>query len=366
MRVLLFTLSIFFFFNTNAQIAPVDVAERTIKIGAVSGEDLYYGFAEGDEIIFSFEELKGKPLKEIEITELPTNSKFSDFKASSIVNKRIKVSKTSVYKFSFWNSAIAGRICKIKIQRIPKSEESIDFSTDWKWKKLYDTSYVAYTEDSIVGYDTTYIPYTVKEVLSVDTNIIEKYKNERIHTYLNSNGDRSVLSFNLPQKVITKYRTETPVSWAYWFGTEGAQPQVDHILSAAELTMSISPVAGLAIGLWGLVQMSSGKNLDYLIMTSQVNANLFLAKSADTRGSDSGDGSSVSNQVTSWYPKTLYFGFDNDYAVPVDVNVRVSIVVVTKIYEDKLYQKEKVTSRKVTLNKKKMELKESKVRVNVK
>ena len=59
---------------------PVDVAESTLKVGALSEEVFYYGFAAGDQLIFNFEEVKGKELKELEIVELPGTSKFMDYK----------------------------------------------------------------------------------------------------------------------------------------------------------------------------------------------------------------------------------------------------------------------------------------------
>ena len=71
------------------QLQPVDVAELTIKVGAMGSEELFYGFAEGDQIVFNFEELKGKELKELEIIELPSSSKFMDYKTTKIVDKKV-------------------------------------------------------------------------------------------------------------------------------------------------------------------------------------------------------------------------------------------------------------------------------------
>src|SRR5258706_2455963 len=97
---------------------PVDVTDQTIKIAGTRSEEIYLGFAAGDKIIFNFTETGGKELKEIEISEYPDNSKFSDFKTSKIENKTIAVLKQSVYIFRFKNGALGGRICKIHIQRI--------------------------------------------------------------------------------------------------------------------------------------------------------------------------------------------------------------------------------------------------------
>ena len=115
------TLLVFIVFainNISAQ-EPIDVAEIAIKIGAKGEEELYYGFAEGDQIVFSFKEADEREVKEVEIIELPSNSKFQDIETKEIKNKIIKVNKKGIYKFRFYNSALLkGRICKVKIQRI--------------------------------------------------------------------------------------------------------------------------------------------------------------------------------------------------------------------------------------------------------
>ena len=43
---------------------PVDVAESSVKVGIKGEEEVYFGFAEGDKLIFSFEETGGKEMKE--------------------------------------------------------------------------------------------------------------------------------------------------------------------------------------------------------------------------------------------------------------------------------------------------------------
>src|SRR5262245_18057972 len=98
---------------------PIDVAESSVKVGIKGEEMVYYGFAEGDQLIFSFEEASGKETKEVEIVEMPSSSKFSEFKTRKIENKTTNVARTGIYKFRFANSALIPRVCKFKIQRIP-------------------------------------------------------------------------------------------------------------------------------------------------------------------------------------------------------------------------------------------------------
>lgn len=100
----------------------IDITENALKVGGLGEEVFYYGFTEGDQLIFNFQELNGKELKEVEIVELPSSSKFMDYKTSRIENKVLNVTRTGIYKFRFSNSALGGRICKVKIQRIPASD----------------------------------------------------------------------------------------------------------------------------------------------------------------------------------------------------------------------------------------------------
>ena len=107
---------VLFAFQLNAQ-NPIDVDERTFKIGPFGDEVFYYGFAEGDQVIFNFQVVKGKALKEVEVAEFPASSKFMDYQSKKIENKRLTISKTGIYTFRFSNSAMNGRVCKLKIQR---------------------------------------------------------------------------------------------------------------------------------------------------------------------------------------------------------------------------------------------------------
>lgn len=134
----------------------VEVTEQTLKLGAFKEEILYFGFAAGDKLIFNFSELDNKEVKEVEILEYPSNSKFSDYKTKKVENKVIPITKKSIYAFRFKNSALGGRICKIKIQRIPANAESQNFNTAVTWEDRQETTYNTYVKDVIVGYDTAY------------------------------------------------------------------------------------------------------------------------------------------------------------------------------------------------------------------
>ena len=42
---------------------PIDIVESVVKVGIKGEEAVFYGFAAGDQLIFSFEETNGKEMK---------------------------------------------------------------------------------------------------------------------------------------------------------------------------------------------------------------------------------------------------------------------------------------------------------------
>lgn len=158
MQIKLLLNSALFSFISFASFAqtPIDIVESTLKINGNSEEVYYCGFNEGDQIIFNFEEINGKELKEVEILELPSSSKYLDYKTAKIIDKKINVAHTGIYKFRFSNSSMSGRICKYKIQRVPGSDSTRTFNTNVYWKTIYDTTWLTKTRQVYVGTDTIY------------------------------------------------------------------------------------------------------------------------------------------------------------------------------------------------------------------
>lgn len=175
---------------------PIDIAENTVKVSSQSDEVFYYGFAEGDQLVFNFEEVNGKELKEIEIMFMPSQSLFMEYKTKKIVNKTIQIRETGVYKFRFTNTNIlSGRVCKFKIQRIPGSEATRKFNTTVYNRTILDTSYADVQERFAVKSDTSF-----QEVLN---DVIT------VHSMGSSKPYKVVKPFTLPSNTI---------SWAYYIG----------------------------------------------------------------------------------------------------------------------------------------------------
>jgi hypothetical protein len=178
---------------------PVVVVESTLKIAPFKEEVFYYGFAAGDKLIFNFEEANNKELKEVEITELPSSTKFMEYKIKSIENKTIDIINTGIYKFRFANSAILPKVCKFSIQRVPANNATQNFNTTVYTRSVNDTIYTTDDEDYIDRTDTVITNFQDRTV--------------RLNPAADGTGYKSTFNFVLPDYTI---------AWAYYIYTDEA------------------------------------------------------------------------------------------------------------------------------------------------
>lgn len=333
----------------------VDVTEQTLKIGSMKEEELYFGFAEGDQIIFNFTEADKKELKEVEIIEYPANSKFSDYKTARIEEKRLNVLRTGVYKFRFQNSAIGGRVCKIKIQRIPASDATKFFNTNVSWVERQDTTWNSYTKDVIVAYDTAYQQKTKKELVKTEQKeelLVDK--TQRVHSITNENGNKTSIFFTLPRNQVVGNMTSTVISWAYWVGVgeEANQAWKQNSKALTSLakgaaTYFTTPLGALAIGaVADLAVPKIGEVVLYSI-ADMANKNLFLA-GQPYRVYDQGKGVAGYRKFADrgLSQGTFAVCMANDNMIQgIDVAVKVVAIVETKYFEDQPYTEQIVTPR---------------------
>lgn len=356
----------------NAQIELVDVAHLKIKVGGLSTKELYYGFAEGDQIIFSMEVSKGKEIKELEILELPGNTKFMDYKTSSINSQTIKVHKKGVYRFRFTNVALGGRVCKVHIQRLPKSEELISFNTDWHWKTLYDTTYVPYTKDSLIGYRLYTEEKSRKELVAMDTIATELFsKTERVHSEMAlGKVQYSWLTVQLPSNTydphsFNPYQSTEVMAWSYWIGV-GPKAIEDYERANRNLSLGIRAIGGLT-GYGALAELAvSGVSM---FSTPQIGDNVgykFISSGIDGQTVfDSGNGIEAYGRNTKLLRGDFVLELYNDNIMEeIDVTVKVVAITIRKTWEDQKYTVQKKEPQYVTLNKKKMVVTTRKIRIN--
>ena len=91
--LVLFLLSTFTGFS---QPASINVYNKEIKVAATNSQELYFGFAEGDQIIFNINEINNQLIDVIEIKEYPSSPISTDIKTTRIDNKKININKKSI------------------------------------------------------------------------------------------------------------------------------------------------------------------------------------------------------------------------------------------------------------------------------
>jgi hypothetical protein len=332
MKKLVLFLSCIATLHTIAQ-KPVEVMENTLKIAAWGDEEFFLGFAEGDQVIFNFEETKGKELKEIEVIEWPTASKFMDYKTSRVFNKTFYIPRTGAYKFRFKNGALGGRICKISIKRIPASEATRHFNTTVFWRTLYDSTIVPTQERYLVKSDTM-----------VQT-LVEQ--NAKVYGMQAANGlnNRTMIEFTLPQHT---------AAWSYYIGTggEGIEEYYkgrEKYMESTNYNMRIqgySAMAALALqGLNYFNRVQGEDNVKYSFIRDATTATAFR-EGKEITAYRSGDVINDAAQMRTPSSGKIYLGLTNDNLIePIRVMVKIHAVVLHQEWAYRTVDRLQVTSR---------------------
>ncbi len=326
-----FILSTLLCLNSFGQTNPIDIVENTLKIGGLAEEVYFCGLAEGDQLIFNFNEVNGKELKEIEIIEMPGSSKFMDYKSKKIENKTLSITKTGIYKFRFLNGALLGRICKFKIQRIPATEQTKNFNTSVYWKTVNDTTFSTVNEKYLVKSDTTITNITNQTV--------------KVHSSGNLNGNTTEINFALPANT---------VAWSYYIGVDQAGQQVyekatkELAANAAPIIAKIpgyGPMAALALGgVSYLSQLQAGEDIDFYIVDGN-NINLFKSGQPFNYLKKGKIINDFSKMTTNYKGQHIIY-FSNDNAVTgVTVAVKVTAIEVSQQWGTRPVKKINVSSR---------------------
>lgn len=346
MKYTLIIFSLFLGYKTFSQ-QPITITEQTIKIGPSRTETFYFGFAEGDILRITLIETNNKEIQEFEVMEYPSISKFTEFKVTELSNKDITIQKTGVYSFRlFNNSPLVGKVCKLKLERIPKSNETQNFNTSVIWIDKQDTTWHSYTKDVVIGYDTTYVQKS-KKVLDTtfiyQESIIEK--KERVHSTTNASGNTSIIFFTLPKDIVTTYNSKKVVSWAYYVGvgdaSEVAYQKDNASLTnlATDLIGLYSPLAAFAVGAIATLSVPTmGDNINYALVDTE-NKNNFQNK-LQYKAFDGGDGIAGYKKFTlpAMLHGTYYVILQNDNPFEgIDVYLKVVAIIEEKKYKDDSY-----------------------------
>ncbi len=311
----------------------IEVVDNTFKIGAFGEETYYFGFAEGDEIVFSFQEINNNELKEIEIIEYPSSSKFMDFKTTSIQEKRVKVTKTGIFKFRFKNGAAKGRVCKVHIQRIPASEASLKFDSNVYWKTIYDTSYTTVQEKYLVRKDTSFSDFYSSSAFISSQNA------------LNGNKNHQIIDFVIPNNT---------VAWSFYIGTgsegkaEFDRARQEFLNSAAAAAVKIPGYGAMAaLALTGVSHMNKVQgedNVQYWFLSSPEDVQLFNSGQSFMQYKK-GNVVNEAAQMKQPLKGKVYIALLNDNTIdPITVMIKATAVIVTEVWDERPIQKMSVSS----------------------
>lgn len=312
----------------------------------MSDEIFYYAFAEGDQLIFSFQSVDNKELKEVEILEYPNNSRFMEYKTKNVDNKILTVPRSGIYVFRLKNGHFLGRVCRIRIDRIPLNDKTSSFNSAVKWVELPDTAWNVYAKDIVVGYDTLLIYKSKKELIKTEINEDLFLENtERVNSQTNKNGNQASVFFDVPAYLSSAMVKKNVIALAYWIGVgEESNKQWERnakIISGMTKvagTYFFSPLGAYALGAIADITLPSiGEDIAYS-MVNRIDNKIYA--------SGRGPGARQKFVDPFFLRGAWYILLNNDnYFQGINVFVKISVIVQTDYYEEKPYTEQKITPR---------------------
>lgn len=333
----------------------IDVAELQVKVAPNGSEELLYGFAPGDKILFTVEAIDDKTIHEVAVSEYPETLKYSGLEVTKEKNHEFKVNQACVYKFRLANNTKEERICNVKIQRVPKSSDTKTFNTGVKWVTAHDTVWNTFTRDVVVGYDTLYVQKMRKAtVFQKRYEEVVLDKNQRVNAKTTLDQSRTAVAFTLPSEFTGKYEIKKVVAWAYWVGVgeesnefwkQNRKMIVGAVQGAAGLFTS--PLGAIAAGAaTNLMLPTNGEDVEYALAT-EPNSKLFYQEKP-YKSIDSGKGIAAYKRITDdnlLQGKYCVLLINDNYVQPIDVNVKVSAIIEHTKYKDETYTDRTITPR---------------------
>lgn len=320
-------------------LAPVEVCDLTLRIKGNDTQELYYGFAAGDQIVFSFTETEGRAIASVEIAEYPDQLRFREMETAEIQDKVVFVYNTTIVRFTLRNNR-GEKTGKVRILRIPASEKTRNFRTGVQWIERYDTTYLS---NRPVGTETRLVQRTQRTLDRVDTVVVNLIdKKERVHSRTNLYRE-SVSSVNvkLPANFEESDRIYEVLSWVYWLGVgEQGEGQYQEANRAVKLAKSLSGAAknfSIISGPYGALAALAIDGVSFFLPTGKGD-NVLYQVQCNGKLLDQGNGPAAYARQTNCTQGEISFRLENDNLVDaIDVSVRVVAVAVIRYYKDEVF-----------------------------
>jgi len=301
---------------------------------------MYYGFAEGDEIIIDFSTENKKGTQQIQVTEFESKSVvYSNNEFQTLDGIKIRVPKTAVYKFEFATNHIFDRQCKVSIKRIPAADSTKNFNCNIVWKTVSDTTFNVVEENRKTG--TRYQAVTLQTP-------IHYFVNSGRNAMFQGGKSRIALPINLP---------ENTVAWYYSFAATRNQEAVEatkaNMKLFGELSKLIDETGTLSFGINALTQPPGADYCDIYLLTPE-HTPPFLNKDDDVwlplpEGSRQNLMSGIVQVRNCCTSNTVYLGIknpDSGYGIAVMIEI-VAIVQKTTYQTVQVKKPVSVTTKKV-------------------
>jgi len=270
------------------------LALRDISPKKSAPTTLNYGLVEGDKIIINLSTNKNKTIDEIKIS---CNNKelFSKKNYNPTIPIELKITESGIVQFDFFAGTF-GQDIGLKIQRIPTAItplgiKGINVNTALQEYKTYDTTFIAFEIDSVVGYEEIKTPKKFRVISNAD------YESTEIFTKkFNIKGlKRNHVMITKPQEKIVKDDKEMLLIGYQVLITSaaGATKMWDAIATGVDvgcLALSfVLPAGGTAAGLAVETMFSmiapqeGGEPVYYLIMNKKSELDKFLKSDPNNR-----------------------------------------------------------------------------------
>lgn len=333
----------------------ITVADLQLKLEPADTQELLYGFAEGDRVIFTVEEANGNYVSEVSVMQYPETYKYKGQNVKKEKAQEFIVTNKSVFAFRFTNSTKGKRVCNVTIVRVPKNAGTKSFNTAVKWVTRQDTIWKSVTKDVVSGYDTLHVQKTRRAIASE-----KKYeeivldKSQRVNAKSSMADTKTTVDFTLPLNYTAKDETKKVVAWAYWVGVgeesnEFWKQNRKMIVGAVQGAAAYftTPLGGIAAGAaTSLVLPVSGEDVQYALV-NEANSKLFFTDKP-YKPYDSGKGIAAYKRFTdgSMLQGRYFMALANDNLIqPIDVNVKVSAIIEHIKYKDEKYTDTTITPR---------------------
>lgn len=299
---------------------------RDLSMGRNETVHLKYGLMQGDILRLYLETDKNAEIGGIRISQNDKNL-FNQQNINPENPIEITIPETGIVDFYF-EGRRRGPDIKLRMMRLNQSPNAMFFNTAIQEYKHYDTSFVQYEIDSVIGYQEIREPIEFRIIANVDYESVEM-----ITKKINLKGGRKnhVMLTKPPQTKSTEDKDMVLVGYQVLVTSEaGAQKMWDAIgvgVDIGVLALNLFPPAGgVAAGI-GVDMMFSmiapqegGEPVYYLIMNSREELNKFLHKDESPMVFESGLATGYSGN---WAPMdTLIVGLQNlNTLAEVDVSV---------------------------------------------